>query len=439
MQTDSRGQQLHHSATPPPDRGRAWPLRCVSCRQTFSDMAYRCSRCGGVLEVDISLTRAQWDAVERPPVAATQWMYRARMPVGLADPITLGEGATPLINATSALAGPGHPGKVLLKDETGNPTGSFKDRLVSVGISRAVEDGYAAIVCASTGNAGASAAAYAARAGLPCVVCVPASAPAAKLRQIQAYGARFVAVHGTYSDAWAAADALQRTGSFVNVTTTYQNPYGVAALRAVAYELLDEMGGEVPDAVFVPTGSGPLVRGVLWGYEEALALGIIDRVPAVVAVQAEGCAPIVRAFDVGAEEVEPWGEPHTAAAGIADPLEGYAQDGTYTLAMVRRSSGWAIAVSDDEIRSTAAELSLQVGVFSELSGAAGLAGLRASLARGILSPEATAVVLVTGSGFKDLDRRDLPSGSRLDFHPAIDDVAELAERIRAEGPGNGGA
>jgi threonine synthase len=414
-----------------PGLTRVPSLHCVSCtNRVVGTMAYRCPECGGVLEVDIRLTRQRWDAVTRPLVGASMWMYRERLPVGLAEPVTLGEGCTPLIEAPAEFVGGAFVGRILLKDETGNPTGSFKDRLVSVAISRAVEDGYAAIVCASTGNAGASAAAYAARAGIPCVVCVPALAPPAKLRQIQAYGAHFVAVHGTYSDAWAVADGLERVGPFANVTTTYQNPFGVAGLRTVAYELLDAMDGQVPDAVFVPTGSGPLVRGVQWGYEEAVGLGLAERVPALVAVQAEGCAPIVRAFEAGESAVKPWGTPTTTAAGIADPLQGYAEDGSYTLAMVRKSRGWAIAVPDDAIRDAADGLARRVGVFAELSGAAGLAGMRASLARGLLSPTATAVVLVTGSGFKDLESRVAAPASRLDFDPATDDIGHLADKIR---------
>lgn len=414
-------------------------LRCVSCGALADDrLAYRCAACGGVLEVVQPLSCDAWRSVEPASVGGSLWMYRARLPVSGVKPVTLGEGATPLLEAPDGLVPSDLCGRVLLKDETRNPTGSFKDRLITVAISRALADGYAGIVCASTGNAGAAAAAYAARAGVPCVVCVPASAPAGKLRQIQEYGAQFVAVYGTYSDAWALAAAIQDTGTFANVTTTYQNPFGVSALRTVAYELIDALGSEAPDVVFVPTGSGPLVRGVVWGYQEAVAMGTVDHVPAVVAVQAEGCAPIVRAFDAGADDVEPWGAPDTSAAGIADPLQGYAQDGSYTLAMVRASRGWAIAVSDDEIRSAAAGLSLQAGVFAELSGAAGLAGLRASLRRGLLESNATAVVLVTGSGFKDICLRQPAAARRIDFDPTTDDVAGLIERVRVGDPGDAG-
>ena len=410
-------------------------LRCVACTARITGAtAYRCPVCGGVLEVETALTADQWRDVHRPPVGASMWMYGSRLPVGLPEPVTLGEGSTPLIEAPASLAGPGFTGRLLLKDETGNPTGSFKDRLVSVAVTRAVEDGDAGIVCASTGNAGASAAAYAARAGLPCIVCVPASAPAPKLRQIQAYGAHFVAVHGNYSDAWSVADELQRRGGWANVTTTYQNPFGVSGLRTVAYELLDAMAS-VPDAVFVPTGSGPLVRGVHWGYEEAVRFGQADRVPALVAVQASGCAPIVRAFESGDDRVEVWDSPDTKAAGIADPLDGYAEDGTYTLSVLRASDGWAVGVSDDEIRSAVEDLATTCGVFAEMSGAAGLAGLRASLASGRLKPDATVVVLVTGSGFKDLDGRALPSAARLQFDPSAENIDGLAGALRASGLG----
>jgi len=421
------------------DRSRLTPrsrLRCVSCGEPVMDKAsYRCPVCGGVLEVVVEVTAEHWEAVERPLVGASQWMYRARLPVDIDEPATLGEGSTPLLEAQADLVGWGFEGRVLLKDETGNPTGSFKDRLVSVAVSRAIQDGHAGIVCASTGNAGASAAAYSARAKLPCIVCIPASAPAAKLSQIQSYGPTFIAVEGTYSDAWSVADKLQRVADLANVTTTYQNPYGVSALRTVAYELLDAMDGVVPDAVFVPTGSGPLVRGVMWGYEEALDLGLIGRIPRLVAVQAEGCAPIVRAFDEGRVDVEPWDNPSTIATGIADPLQGYAQDGSYTLAMVRKSNGWAIAVTDDEIRSAADDLSEQTGVFAELTGAAGLAGLRKSVRRGRLPSDATAVVMVTGSGFKDLQNRTMRDVERLAFDPAKDSIETVIERLERDGMG----
>jgi threonine synthase len=187
----------------------SYRLRCVGCGvHAEGPIAYRCPACGGVLEVDLRPTREQWDAVERRSVGDSLWRYRRRLPVGSNEPVTLGEGATPLLPGPAGIAGPLFQGNVLFKDETCNPTGSFKDRLISVAVTRAIEDGFDAVVCASTGNAGASAAAYAARAGLRCVVCVPQSAPPAKLRQIAAYGALIVAVRGTYSASWAVADAL---------------------------------------------------------------------------------------------------------------------------------------------------------------------------------------------------------------------------------------
>ena len=404
-------------------------LRCVACgEQPARSIEYRCPACGDVLEVDFEPTCGQWDALGPDD---SLWRYGRRLGMGEAEPVTLGEGMTPLLEASPALAGERFQGTLLLKDETRNPTGSFKDRLISVAATRAIEEGYRAIVCASTGNAGASAAAYAARAGIDCVICVPQSTTRAKLAQIDAYGPTLLAVKGTYSASWAVADALTRSGSFANVTTTYQNPHGVAALRTVAYELLDAMSGQVPDAVFVPTGSGPLVRGVQWGYAQALALGLIESVPAVVAVQAAGCAPIVRAYDAQDEVVRPWEECETAAAGIADPLVGYAQDGTHTLASVRASGGWAVAVSDDEIRSAAVDLGTGVGVLAEMAGAAGLAGLRASMRQGRLSPDATAVVLVTGSGLKDLDLHQPGESRRVEIDPAGDDIDRIVERIAA--------
>lgn len=383
-----------------------------------------------MLELDIELTREQWDSRPLRP-SGTMWDYAARLPVDPADVVSLGEGGTPLIEATPALAGPGFAGRVLLKDETGNPTGSFKDRLVSVAVSRALSGDALGLVCASTGNAGASTAAYAARAGIPAVVCVPANAPRAKLAQTSAYGATVVAVEGTYSDAFAVARGLEETSGFVNTTTTYHNPYGVAGLRTVGYEIQDAPGVGHLDAVFVPTGSGPLVRGVQWAYEEATRFDEQKRGhgPALVAVQPTGCAPIVAAFDRGDDEVVAWGEPATMAGGIADPLHGYERDGTYTLALVRSSGGWAIAVDDAEILRAARDLAQQVGVLAELSSAAALAALRLSLARGLVARDAQVVLIITGSGFKDLGLRSETQASWIPFNPRQDSVVDLGERL----------
>ena len=274
------------------------------------------------------------------------WRHASQLSVGDAGTIvSLREGNTPLHRADRLAAALGFEGALWIKDETVNPSGSFKDRLISAAISKAKELDAPGVLCASSGNAGASTAVYAARAGMTARILVPERTPAGKLGQIRAHGATLELVPGHYSNSYARGLALAAETGFANLTTTYLNPYGVDALKLVGQEILDALG-EAPTHVLILTGSGPLVKGVVQGFREAGQTG-----PVTVAVQAEGCAPIVAAYDASAREVTPWGEPTTFASGISDLLIGYAGDGTYTLdRCVRNSGGMAIAVSDAAIR-----------------------------------------------------------------------------------------
>lgn len=365
-------------------------LSCVACNAKYpATLQYECSECGGILEV----------------------VHEVSCGVGslrqeLVSPgVGLNEGNTPLIAAR-----PGSPiantlrGRIWLKDETRNPSGSFKDRLVSAALSQALQFGSTGLVCASSGNAGASAAAYAARAGVPAIIVVPQRTPLEKMTQITAYGAKLVKVEGHYSNSYATALRIAEETGFVNVTTTFINPYGTDALRLVGHELYEQLGNSAPDWVFVPTGSGPLVKGVVQGFGD---MG--GAMPKVVAVQAEGCAPIVRAFEQEREAVTAWGEPTTIASGISDPLIGYERDGTYTLSLVRKTGGRAISVTDDEIRKAMRDLASGGGIFAEPTGASSLAAVHKMTAAGEIGQEDTVVCMITGHGFKDFKiYRDMP-------------------------------
>lgn len=382
-------------------------LRCLACRAEedagSSYTTYRCMQCGGILA-------AFADHGPQPGTASgperSMWRYRARLPVGpQVEPVSLGEGMTPLLRC-EALDGllPGSA-RMWVKDETCNPSGSFKDRLVTVAITRAREIGASVVTCASSGNAAASTAAYAARAGMTAVVFVPERTPLAKVRQARAYGARVVLVPGDYSSSYQLCDAVARRLGWPNLTTTYLNPYGTAALATVGYELFEQLtaaGVGTPDLVAAPVGSGPLLYGVDRGWREASAgTGPSSSPVPMLAVQAEGCAPIARAYAAGLREVEAWTTPTTIASGISDPLRGYTEDGTTTLALLRASGGAAIAVSDDQIRSAADELARRVGVLAEPTGAAALAGVVAYAQTGGVRAGGDVVVLVTGHAFKD--------------------------------------
>lgn len=402
-------------------------LRCVDCAARFpAEMRYACARCGGIPEV------AEPACLAHPIPGSGMWSGKAAL--GVADPgavVTLGEGMTPLHRATALAAAVGATGDIRIKDETVNPTGSFKDRAVAAAVARARELGLPGIVCASSGNAGASASAYAARAGLPAVIVVPTHTPAEKLTQIAAYGARLVQVDGHYSNAYRVGLEIALRHGFANVTTTYLNPYGVDALKTVGHEIFDQLGGAVPDWILVPTGAGPLVKGVVQGFRERSP----GRRPRLVAVQAEGCAPIVRAFEAGEREVRAWGPPTTFASGISDPLEGYERDGTHTLDLVIASEGLAVAVDDDAIRAAMALLARKEGLLAEPTGASSVAALRMLVADGRIARDARVVCLVTGHGFKDLKIwRDMPADVRRLADPA--DADRLVETILSEGAGS---
>ncbi|MFC3124065.1 threonine synthase [Pseudoroseomonas globiformis] len=403
-------------------------LICVDCGHTHPPaLSYACEACGGILEV-------QGESGLEPPrevaLLASMWRHAGRLCIN--DPaniVSLGEGLTPMRRAPRIEAAlPGFHGEVWLKDETRNPSGSFKDRLVSAGIGKALELGARGVICASSGNAGASTAAYAARAGMPAIIVVPAHTPAGKLTQIAAYGAILLLVEGHYSRSYDLALGLARQAGFANLTTTFLNPWAVDALKLTGLEIFEQLGRVAPSHVLIPTGSGPLVKGVAQGFTETGAT------PKLVAVQAEGCAPIVRAFEAGAEAVTAWDTPRTIASGISDPLIGYERDGSYTLKLVRRSGGLAVSVSDAALRDAMRDLARLEGVYAEPTGASPLAALRRLLAEGRMPPDARAVCMITGHGFKDgAAFADMPARTHRVADPAdVAAVARLCDHAMAE-------
>ena len=354
-------------------------LACHRCDWTGPPAATQaCPRCGSTLAVAYEALRRDWSGTG-------VWRYRAWLPGTRA--LTLGEGGTPLLESHLGPA-------VRLKNEAANPTLSFKDRPVAVAAAMALELGAAGLLCASTGNTAVSVAAYGARAGLPVVCLVPHGTPAGKLRLVTGAGARLLAVAGTYSDAHALAAALAGRTGWANLTTTYVNPYMLEGDKTAGLELYEQLG-RAPDAVIVPVGAGPLLGGIAKAFDE---LG--GARPRLFAVQATGCAPIVRAFEENAP-VRPWGTPATTAGGIADPLTGYAADGDRTLAAVRATGGAAVAVEDAAIEGAARALARRDGLAVELSAAAAAAGYLALRERGLLGPDEETVLLLTGHASKD--------------------------------------
>ncbi|MEM3658659.1 MAG: threonine synthase [Candidatus Hadarchaeum sp.] len=313
--------------------------------------------------------------------------------------ITLGEGGTPLLSFPHLHSG------LWVKNEGLNPTGSFKDRPLSVIVSAAKERGAEALVTASSGNAGVALSAYSAKAGIPCLVVVGRNAAPEKIKTMQILGAKVVKIEdGDVSQCVALVREVVKICDLrvMDATTTFRNPLGLEGDKTVAYEIIRDMG-KVPDWVIVPIGSGPLLVGIYKGFEEVLKVGLIDRVPRMVGVQASGCAPIARSFITG-ERVKPWSCVQTIAAGIADPLRGYEVDGEVTLRVIRRSGGQCISVSDNQILAAMKLLASKMGIFVEPSGAASLAGFLRMCRDGLIAERDSVVCLLTGQGFKEVNR-----------------------------------
>lgn len=383
---------------------------------------YACPTCGSSLLVNYGKVPYELSDVT---VDGGIWRYRGFLPVSSGvDPVTLGEGRTPLLRALRLEPS----GRLFLKNETANPTASFKDRPVAVAATVARELGLAGLLCASTGNTAVAVAAYAAQAGLPAACVVPEKTPAAKLRQIEVTGARIVRVRGDYSDAYALARSAAESYGWANLTSTYVNPYMLEGDKTVAYDIFEQLGNRAPDWVLVPVGAGPLLSAIHKGFEELGVTG--DSGPRMVAVQAEGCAPIVRAFESGAEEVSEWEHPvETGASSIADPLRGYPEDGTRTLSAVRESGGVAIAVSEEEMYGAIGELASSEGLFVEPGAAVTVTAYRKLIGRNIRREEETAVLILTGHGLKDPDALTSAAGKVSSPIVELGDVEAMGEAL----------
>jgi len=327
------------------------------------------------------------------------WRWRELLPVRDAGFVTtLGEGGT-------ALLGPGRLARHLgldrlhVKAESLNPTGSFKARGMAVAVSRARELGARSLVAPSAGNAGGALAAYAAAAGLPATVVMPADSPRVNQDEVVVCGARLVLLDGLISDCGRLSRLIaERTGAFD--LATLREPYRVEGKKTLGFELAEDFGWELPDAIVYPTGGGTGLVGMWKAFEELEEVGLIDsRRPRLFAVQAEGCAPIVRAFDSGAGFAEPWTGASTRAAGIRVPS---ALGDHLILDSLRRSGGGALAVPEEEMESMQRRAAALGAGFLSLESAAAVAALPALLEGGSIERTERLVVFDTGSGFKSV-------------------------------------
>lgn len=406
-------------------------MKCARCGKEYdpSSGAIQCvNRDDGRLDVFYdydALSRAvSTEELSKRPKGV--WKYREFLP--LDNPkniVSLGEGGTPFLAA-------GRLGEKLgldnlwLLDDTRNPTASFKDRPMTVGVSKAVELGYKTVVSASSGNAAAALSAYSAKAALRCITFVPETASIGKLAQLTMYGAQVVKVRGLESGEDPTVKLLkaacERNNWYPCPSFGPMNPYQAEGPKTMSYEIVEGLGWEVPDWVFVPVGAGGALAGNWKGYLDYENLGFIKSMPRMAAVQSSGCAPVIRAYEQDADpkNIVPWEMPDSIATGLMDP---FPWDGDAALVAIRNSHGTAVSVSNEEILEAQRKLAKLEGIFAEPSGVTSLAGLMKYHEN--LDRADCVVVEITGSGLKDPNA----ATKRMPEIPIIDGSIQELDRV----------
>ena len=357
-------------------------------------MASVCPKCSQPLLVSLaSPDPTKWDLLDRWDM----WRYSAVMPLKQGEePVSLGEGGTPLIDAPKIADRLGLE-RVWIKDEGLNPTGSFKARGMSAAVTRAKAFGVNGLAVPTAGNAGAAMAAYAAAAGIPARVFAPRTTPAAILRTIETFGATLVLVDGHIGDAGKQARAYATEHGYFDVSTL-REPYRIEGKKTMGAELAEQLGWRLPTHIIYPTGGGTGLIGMWKVFAEFVKLGWISRhavMPKMIVAQADGCAPIVRAWKSGLDRAAPWENPTTHAAGLRVP--GPLGD-RLILKAVKESGGDAVAVTEEAIRAGTARVGRETGIDAAPEGGAALAVLETMVADGRIPEGAEVVVFNTGSG-----------------------------------------
>ncbi len=381
-------------------------LRCTVCGREYAPdtVAYVCPDHGneGILDVvyDYAVVKAH---LSRESLARnddrTMWRYRPLLPVFPNTPVPpLPVGWTPLFQVPR-LAAMGGAARVWLKDDSRQPTGSFKDRASALAIMKAREAGATVITTASTGNAAAALGGLCAASDMPCVIFVPESAPKAKIAQLLAYGAKVYLVRDHYGAAFDLCLAASAEYGWYNRNTGY-NPYMAEGKKTAAYEICEQLGWKAPDKIFVSVGDGCIISGLHKGLKDLLALGWIDRMPALMGVQAEGSDFMYRTWK---EKADPLTYPPIQASTVADSISaGLPRDRVKASAAVLETGGAWLRVSDQAILEAIPTLARNSGVFAEPAAAAPLAGLLAARDQGLIRNTDTVVLVITGTGLKDV-------------------------------------
>jgi len=377
---------------------------CINCGSKYAvdEIVYFCKKCGDLLEIKYDydvLTRAleksEW---EKAPLSV--WRYKDFMPINdFSKIVSLNEGGTGL-HPCPRLGKQLGVRRLYVKNEGENPTGSFKDRGMTVGVTKAVELGVKSVICASTGNTSASLAAYAAKAGLQCTVLIPAGKIAyGKLAQAMIYGAQVLQVRGNFDQALDIVLKLSETHRSIYLLNSI-NPFRIEGQKSLAYEICDQLSQESPDRVIVPVGNAGNISAIWKGFTEFHTLGFIGQLPKMTGIQAVGAAPIARAIKNGSDKIVPVWKPETIATAIRI---GAPVSWKKAVNAIRNSHGTAETVTDTEILDAQKMLAQLEGLFVEPASASSIAGLKKLIANGEVDKDECIVCVVTGHGLKDPD------------------------------------
>jgi threonine synthase len=405
------------TTTPAPSKfGYASGLACRECGHTTGLGAHHaCTECFGPLEVTYNLPRLTRADIEAGP--ASIWRYASLLPVpqDVAARPNTEPGWTRLVRAHQ-LAHELGMRTLWVKDERGNPTHSFKDRVVAVALAAALEMGYKVLACPSTGNLANAVAAAAARAGIRSVVFIPSNLEPQKIIASEVYGGTLVAVQGSYDDVNRLASELaddREDWAFVNVNV---RPYYAEGSKTIGYEIAEQLGWRLPAQIVVPVASGAQLVKIDKAFRELIALGLVDDSPfRVFGAQATGCSPVAAAFRLGHDVVQPV-RPDTIAKSLAI---GNPADGPYVLDVVRRTGGVVADVDDDAIVSAMRLLATTEGIFGETAAGVTLGVLRSLLAAGQIDPGAETVIINSGDGLKTLDAVAGPAAALRAIRPSL--------------------
>ncbi|UGV40079.1 threonine synthase [Methanococcoides orientis] len=371
-------------------------LECIECGQKYtkSEIIYTC-KCGGLLDVIYDYSAIEIDMQKLRTEAPSVWKYRVLLPTG-ANPVSIQEGGTPLYRCDRLAEKIGIK-ELYVKHEGLNPSGSFKDRGMTVGVSKGIELGMKTLACASTGNTSASLSTYGAKAGLPVIVLLPEGKVAlGKVAQALIHGAKVLSIRGNFDEAVVLVRQLCDEEKIYLLNSI--NPYRLEGQKTIGHEIVDQLGFNVPDRVVVPVGNAGNVAAIYKGFKEFMTLGITDRVPKMTGIQTEGACPVTKAFKKGTEEIIPEKNPETIATAIriGNPV-----NAKKALRAIYESGGNSEAVSDEELVEAQKDLAQLEGIGVEPASATSVAGLKKLVDAGVIGRDETVVCVTTGHLLKD--------------------------------------